>query len=135
MTNWRAQDWGLLVLRVVVGIVALIHGGQKLFVFGLGGTVAFFGKLGLPAFAAYFAAFAEFLGGASLLLGVLTRVGAALLVIDMLGAIFTVHLKNGFFNPLGFEYPLTLLAANLCLLIAGAGALSVDAAIWKLKKL
>jgi len=121
------------VLRVVVGIVFLIHGGQKLFVFHLSGTAAFFGTLGLAPWMAYFAAFAESLGGASLLLGVVTRVGAGLLAIDMLGAIFAVHLKNGFFNPRGYEYPLTLLAAALCLLIAGAGAFSLDAMIWKNK--
>ena len=56
---------------------------------------------------------------------------AALIGIDMLVAILVVHLKNGFFNPRGFEYPLTLLAACITLMLAGAGAASVDGALAK----
>ena len=53
---------------------------------------------------------------------------------NMLVAIIKVHLKNGFFMPNGFEFTLTLLAANLCLLLAGAGAASVDGALWGEKR-
>jgi putative oxidoreductase len=130
----RRMDLALLVLRVVVGIVFVMHGGQKLFVFGLGGVTQGFTAMGvpMPAVAAPLVALVEFGGGLALIFGVLTRLAALGLAIDMLGAILLVHLKNGFFiNPpaVGYEYALTLLAAAATLAIAGAGAYSVDAAL------
>ncbi len=121
----------LFILRVVIGIVFLIHGGQKLFVFGFGNVIGFFGKMGipLPAVSAVVVTIVEFFGGLALVLGVVTRLAALLIACDMLGAIFLVHLKNGFFAPQGFEYPLTILAAAVCLALAGAGAYSIDAAL------
>ena len=71
----------------------------------------------------------EFVGGALLVLGLFTRWAAWLLAIDMVVAILLVHLKKGFFNPQGFEYPLTLLAANIAIALAGPGAASVDGVI------
>jgi putative oxidoreductase len=71
----------------------------------------------------------EFVGGALLVLGLFTRWAAWLLAIDMVVAILLVHLKKGFFNPQGFEYPLTLLAANIAIAFAGPGAGAVDRVI------
>ncbi len=68
----------------------------------------------------------EFLGGLALFLGLFTRWFAIPLAIDMLVAILTVHLPNGFFLPDGFEYPLTLLAANVALALLGSGEASVE---------
>jgi putative oxidoreductase len=76
----------------------------------------------------------ELFGGAALIFGVATRLTALMLAVDMLVAIIKVHLKNGFFLPGGFEFALTLLAANLCLLLVGAGAASVDGALWGEKR-
>ncbi len=74
----------------------------------------------------------EGLGGAALVLGLLTRWAAALNGVDMLVAILLVHLKNGFFSMTGgFEFPLTLLAACIALGVAGPGAASVDGALAK----
>jgi len=54
-----------------------------------------------------------------------TRVAAGLNAIDMTVAILVVHLKNGFSGPMGYEHPLTLLGACICLVLAGGGALSL----------
>jgi putative oxidoreductase len=125
------RQWGLTVLRVVVGIVFLMHGQQKLFGFGIHGTIGFFTHAGipLPAVSAVVVTFVEFMGGIALILGLLTRWAAALLAIDMLGAIFLVHLKNGFFlapPKMGYEFVLTLLAASVGLVLAGPGAAALD---------
>jgi putative oxidoreductase len=122
--------WGLLALRVVVGLVFVVHGAQKLFGFGLAGTAGFLGGLGipLPTLAAAGVIAVELLGGLALLVGVGTRVAAALLAADMLVAMLTVHLRGGFFVPDGVEFVLTLFGACVALAGLGAGPWSVDAA-------
>ena len=127
------QSWGLTILRAVVGIVFLIHGGQKLFVFGFHGVAGFMSQIGipLPAVSAVVVTLVEFLGGAALFLGLFTRWAALLVAIDMVVAILVVHLKGGFFNPQGYEYPLTLLAACVALALVGPGAAPVDGMLRK----
>jgi putative oxidoreductase len=122
------QGWGITLLRVVVGIVFLMHGGQKLFVLGFGGVAGFLGQLGIPApmLAAVVVTAVEFLGGLALLLGLCARWAAIPLAINMLVAILTVHLRAGFFLPDGYEFALTLLAANVALALLGSGEASVD---------
>ena len=71
----------------------------------------------------------EFIGGLALIAGLLTRLASLGLAINMLGAILLVHLANGFFNPTGVEFPLSLLAATLTLVASGAGAWSLDAVL------
>jgi putative oxidoreductase len=124
---------GITVLRVVVGIVFLAHGWQKLFVFGFHGVAGMFGGMGipLPAVSAVIVTLVEFLGGAALIIGLLTRWAAALNGFDMVVAILVVHLKNGFMKPGGFEHPLILLAACIALVMLGPGSLSVDGALAK----
>jgi putative oxidoreductase len=122
--------WGLLLLRAVVGLVFVVHGGQKLFGFGLAGTAGFLGSLGipLPTIAAAGLVAVELLGGVALLLGAWTRIAATLLAADMLVAMLTVHLRGGFFVPDGVEFVLTLFGGCLALAGLGAGPWSVDGA-------
>ena len=129
----NSQSWGLTVLRVVVGIVFLVHGGQKLFIWGFHGIAGFLGGLGIPfpMFSGVVLTLVELLAGAALVLGLLTRWAAMLLALEMLVAILTFHLKHGFFVPAGVEYPLMLLTANVTLLLSGPGAASVDGVIAK----
>ncbi len=124
----QAQGWGITVLRVVVGIVFLAHGGQKLFVWGIGNVAGSFGQMGipLPMLAAPVVTLVEFLGGLALLAGLWTRWVAIPLAIDMLGAMLAVHLKAGFFLPDGYEFVLTLLAANVALTLLGSGEASLE---------
>jgi putative oxidoreductase len=124
------SGWGLLALRLVVGLVFVVHGSQKLFGFGLAGTAGFLASLGipLPTIAAVGVIAVELLGGLALLLGAGTRIAAGLLAADMLVAMLTVHLRRGFFVPDGVEFVLTLFGACLALAGLGAGPWSLDAA-------
>src|SRR5438874_12868963 len=105
MANGSNQQWGLTVLRVIVGIVFLVHGAQKLFVFGFHGVAGMLGGLGIPvpAVSAVILMLVEFLGGIALILGIVTRWSAALIACDMMVAVLVVHLRDGFCNHNGFE--------------------------------
>lgn len=129
----QLQGWGITILRVIVGIVFLVHGSQKLFVFGFSGVAGFLSQIGIPApgVSAVIVTAVEFLGGLALIFGLFTRWAAFLLVINMLVAILAVHLKGGFFLPNGYEYALTMLAANAGLALTGAGAAALDNVIAK----
>jgi len=127
----RRLDTALAILRVVVGLVFLVHGGQKLFVYGFAGVGAGFAQMGIPMASVVgpVIGLLEFFGGAAILFGLLTRLAGLGLALNMLGAIAMVHGKNGFFMPTGIEYALTLLGASAALALTGAGRFSLDALI------
>ena len=135
------NDKVLTLLRLVLGVVFFAHGAQKMLGwfggFGFKGTMGYFIQVAhIPAPLAFLAIAAEFFGGLGLILGLLTRVAAFGITVNMLVAIFTVHLANGFFmNWLGqqkgegYEYHLLVLAITVALMIRGAGAFSLDRAV------
>ena len=129
------MDLALFVLRIVVGAFFIGHGTQKLFGWfgghGLTGTGQFFESLGMRpgALHARAAGFAEAGGGLLLVLGLLTPIGAMLVIAVMATAIITVHAKNGpWVTDSGYEYNAVLIAAAFALAGAGPGDWSFDAA-------
>jgi putative oxidoreductase len=125
-TTWI--DRGLFLLRLALGTVFVMHGWQKLAVMGHAGVTGFLTQLGVPfpAVSAALLIAVELGGGLALVAGAFTRIAGLLIAAAMLVATVTVHLPNGFFLPNGYEFTLTLLVANLAVVMTGAGAYSVD---------
>ena len=135
------DDFALTVLRLVLGIVFLAHGSQKMLGwfggYGFSGTMGFFTQRAhFPAPFAFLAICAEFFGGLGLILGLLARIAAFGITCNMVVAVLTVHLQNGFFmnwagnqKGEGFEYHLLVLATTVAIMIRGPGALSIDRAL------
>ncbi|MEX5302010.1 DoxX family protein [Kocuria sabuli] len=129
LTGSTPASAGLTVLRAVLGLTFLLHGWQKFTEWTIAGTQASFAEMGVPLaeVAAPAVAVLELAGGALLVLGLATRVVAALLALVMLGALVLVHLPAGFFvADGGIELVLLLAAASLLFALAGAGRWSVD---------
>ncbi len=130
-----ASDWGMLVIRVVVGLIFAAHGAQKAFGWwsgpGFAGWRGAMEKMGIrPAgFWAAVSMAAELVAGLLLAFGLFTPFAVAALIGQELVIIVHAHLPRGFWNSKGgFEYPLSLAAGVVAVAIAGAGAVSLDAA-------
>ena len=124
---------GLLLGRIVIGLVMAAHGAQKLFGwfggYGLNRTGEFFVHLGFRrgrAFATA-ASVTEITSGLLIALGFLGPIGPALIVSVMLVAVFTVHWRNGLFaSDNGIEVPLLYATGAVALALSGYGRYSVD---------
>jgi len=136
------NDVALTILRVVLGVVFFAHGAQKMLGwfggFGFHGTMGAFTHMGMPAPMALLIICTEFFAGLGLIAGLLTRIASFGVAGLMIGAIFMVHLPNGFFmnwmgtqKGEGFEFHLLALAMAAALLLRGAGAFSLDRAVAK----
>lgn len=135
------DDVAMMVLRVLLGLVFFPHGMQKLTTmfggYGFEGTMGFFtGKLGIPAMFAFLAIMAEGLGWAGLITGLLTRVAAFGIAVNMSVAVYMIHFQNGFFmnwygnqKGEGYEYHLLVIAIAIALMIRGGGKWSIDRVI------
>jgi putative oxidoreductase len=135
-------SWAPIFARLALGIIFIAHGSQKLLGWfggpGMSNAIQFFEQnLGIPPFLTVISIITEFFGGIAIILGLFTRLAALGLTINMLVAIYMVHLKWGFFMNWfnkpdvghGIEYGLALIGLSLSLLVWGAGNLSVDQAI------
>ena len=105
MTDTKTAPYAALLLRLTLGVLFLAHASMKVFVFTPAGTAQFFGSIGLPPALAY-----------------------VTIAWEVLGALFTAHLGNGFFfsNPNGgWEYLAFWIAAQVALALTGDGALAL----------
>jgi putative oxidoreductase len=135
LLNTRA-GYGIAILRILVGIIFMAHGSQKLFGmfggYGLEGTGQYMASLGLnPGYLmALLSGSAEFFGGLALFLGLLVRPAAVVLIVMLVVAILSVHIHNGLFMANnGYEFGLALLGAAIAVLFEGAGRVSLDRVI------
>lgn len=131
----RKEEWGSTLLRVILGIVFLVHGYVK-FQGGIGYTVDFFESLGLPGFSAYIVASIELVGGIALVLGLGTRIVAGLLAIILAVATIKVKLAVGFLGNgqmAGYELDLALLAMAIYLALKSKTFLALDNVIFRKK--
>jgi putative oxidoreductase len=113
-----------------------MHGYQKVFQMGIPGVTGFLGGLGfpMPTFFAYILAYGELIGGALLIVGLLTHWASKFGFIVALVAFFTVHASKGFFiSGGGYEFIILIFAASLYIFAVGAGKYSLDA-MWFGKK-
>ena len=124
------QPLSLLVLRIAFGIIFLYHGYPKL-MHTHGNLQGVFVEHGLPGYFVYVSGILETFGGGLLLLGLLTRVAASLLAIEMCVAIWKVHSLHGIYAVHDYEFPLALAAACSVLATVGAGKISVDHPIFE----
>lgn len=136
------RQWAPVPMRLIIGLAFIYHGFPKISAEGHQGFVGMLTRIGVPApgVMAWVAGIVEFVGGVALILGAFVAIASALLAIDMLVALFKVHLAQGFsfinikgmgpdgpiFGMPGYEVNLLYIAGLLALMLAGAGALSVD---------
>src|SRR5438128_4091435 len=130
------MSYGILLIRVVLGLTMAGHGSQKLFGWfggpGPKGTAGFFGALGFraPLLMALAAALSELAGGLLFALGFGTPFAALAIAIVMLNAIGTVHFQKGFWNGNGgYEFNLLILAVAVGIAAVGPLRFSIDHAL------
>jgi putative oxidoreductase len=132
-TSSGPHDFGLLMIRLILGAVFMFHGSQKLFGWFDGPGMEAFTKfieskdqVPMPQVAAYLSAGTEFVGGLLLLVGFLTRIVAIPVAFNMVMAIALMHSGAFSMAKQGMEYPLTLAVVTGALIFTGAGMFSVD---------
>lgn len=129
MNRPAVRDAALLVLRIVCGVIFIAHGIDKLVFSGMDETIGQFSAWGIyrPDIAGWVVAVGELGAGAMLVIGLLTTLAAALLVVLMAAAIYFVNAGNGFYAvDNGVEFPAIMIAALVMIVVFGAGRASLD---------
>ena len=127
MKQQNELNYGAFIVRASLGVVLLAHGLLKVFGFTIPGTVGYFDSLGLPAIAAYLTIFAELAGGTTLILGLYSRLVAALSLPLLIGSVWA-HAANGWLFSApngGWEFPMLLVALAVAVTIQGGGAFAL----------
>src|SRR5690348_13709216 len=125
--------FGLLILRVVIGLILAAHGAQKLFGWwggpGMAGWTGAMTRMRIrpPAAWAWISALGEILGGIGLVVGLLTPLASFAIIASMLVAITLVHWPRGFWvSKGGYEFNLSIIAGALAVALTGPGSYSLD---------
>jgi len=124
----RLRGFGLLVLRIVVGVTFFAHGWLKFHGMGMPGTTGFFTSLGIPnaALMAWVVVLVEMLAGIALVVGIFALPAGLLLTVDMIGVLLTAKRGASLIGPKSYELELNLLAAAFALALAGPGMFSLS---------
>jgi putative oxidoreductase len=118
------QPYGAFILRIALGVSMIVHGYEKVIPHGaLHGFETYVHSLGIPAWLGIVSAYTEFVGGILILMGLLTRLAALFIAINMLVALITVGIHQGFGI---YNYIFALLAIAVMLVFYGPGALAVN---------
>jgi putative oxidoreductase len=129
----KLKPLALLLLRLGLGVIFIYHGYPKIFTH-LHQTMQEFPRMGFPSYFALVAGVIEFFGGWLLILGLFTRIAALLMAGEMAVAILRVHLpQGGLMAVSNYQLPLALAVGAFALVAVGAGAISIDRAIFKNK--
>ncbi len=123
------EGYGALVLRVILGAIFIMHAYFGFFVIGPAGMAKYFmdAHLPFPQLGVWYVILAHGVGGICLLLGVLARWAALANIPVIAGALYFLHLKQGFFMTAagGYEYPLLLLGATVAQALLGPGSFTL----------
>ena len=124
----RLQPLALLVMRLAVGAIMVVHGYHNVFG-GLQHHAQWIASLGVPRWLGYVSSLTELLGGLLLLAGFFTRIAALAVCVDLIVALWKVHLHNGLMGSPdrpGYEFPLAAASLAFALIFFGAGPIAFD---------
>jgi len=133
------KEFGATLLRIMVGVIFVMHAYLVYFIVTPAGMVKFMGSTGFPApgILVWYLLLGQLIGGIMMIIGLWTRWAALAMVPIIGGAVFMIHLKQGYFMTgrivdaaagramaVGFEFPLLLLVATIAVVLLGGGALA-----------
>jgi putative oxidoreductase len=124
----RLQPLALLFMRLALGAIMVVHGYHNVFG-GLHHHAQMVAGLRMPRWLGYVSSFTEFLGGLLILAGLFTRVAAFAVCVDLIVALWKVHLHNGLIGSPerpGYEFPLATATLAFALIFFGGGAIAMD---------